>query len=214
MKRAFSWTDIDWSGTMLPNACIGSFRDRMVLTAIVPLIAIAVGVLARLGAGRVWQQTVLDSLLSCTEPCLFMVFILAPGVSRTIFKAWDCTLNPFVLPRLRPSTFLLFSLSCCSRHCTRPPYASGYAVEWSATESYYFLRAQPAIRCYSGDDYPRIMVVALVLVIIWPAGSVLLFFTFVARGRERLLNNTSDQYIRATRFLHKDFKPSCCAPST
>ena len=94
VRRAFSWSDIDWSGTMMPVECLGTFRTRMLVTAIAPMGVVGLGVFARLGAGRVRGEAMWDSLLSCIEPFLLIVFLLAPGVSRTIFRAWDCALCP------------------------------------------------------------------------------------------------------------------------
>ena len=42
---------------------------------------------------------------------------------------------------------------------------------------------------------------------IWPIGSVLLFLGLALQARPRILNHAPDFFVRATRFLHGDFKP-------
>ena len=86
---------------------------------------------------------------------------------------------------------------------------SGYPIEWSSIESHYFLRSESTIRC-DGSVHDSLEAEAIILVAVWPVGSVVLFLGLVAHGRRRLLDHVSDSYVRAMNFLHKDVKPSCC----
>lgn len=47
------------------------------------------------------------------------------------------------------------------------------------------------------------------LLAIWPIGSVGLFAGLALCARSRLLAHKSDQFVRDTRFLHRDFRPGC-----
>ena len=46
-----------------------------------------------------------------------------------------------------------------------------------------------------------------VLIVIWPVGSLLLFFSLALRCRRRLISRAPDAFLRATKFLHGDFLP-------
>ena len=87
LVRLFNWVNIEWPDAMMPSSCLGSFRFRMWLTAIGPLVGITVSLLVQMSASR---GRVRQILLRSIEPCLLVVYLLAPSVSRAVFKAWDC----------------------------------------------------------------------------------------------------------------------------
>ena len=91
------------------------------------------------------------------------------------------------------------------------PSASGYPVEWSTSETHYFLRADPTIRCNRSNAHDTIVTEAIVLVFVWPVGSFCLFLGLVLGRRRHLLSHTCDRYTLAIKVLHKDFKDDCCA---
>jgi len=78
--------------------------------------------------------------------------------------------------------------------------------EFSATEDHYYMRSSPLTRCGSSDHH-QILAVAFVFMMMWPVGSVAIFLGLALRARRRLLNNNPDRFVRATLFLHGDFKP-------
>ena len=55
---------------------------------------------------------------------------------------------------------------------------------------------------------------AYILMVIWPVGSLVLFLALTLCARRRLLEGKTDAFVRATSFLHADFKPQYCAPRT
>lgn len=172
--RLYSWVIFDWQAVLLPADCLGAFHKRMLLSALVPLVAMLLLVGARLAAGCLRAEPISHSAVGAIHPCLLITFILTPSVSQIIFGAWDC-----------------------------------FPVEWSSDERVYFLRAQPSIRCERTDgEYSSIVQSALVLALIWPAGSVVLFIVLASRARRRLLTHTTDRFVRSLWLLLDDFRPS------
>eukprot|EP00966_Prymnesium_polylepis_P228427 5286745-Prymnesium_polylepis.2 len=92
----------------------------------------------------------------------------------------------------------MLRLPCRVRSCVE--------YEYSKTENHYFLRRELTVRCDS-EEHRSITDVACVFLVIWPVGSVLLFFYLAMRARARLLNRMTDSFVRATSFLHRDLKP-------
>ncbi|KAL1496418.1 hypothetical protein AB1Y20_016373 [Prymnesium parvum] len=78
--------------------------------------------------------------------------------------------------------------------------------EWSPTVTHYYMRSSLAVRCYT-SDHDHILLISYVLMLVWPIGSVLLFFSLVHRARSRLIEHTRDEYVVSIRLLHNDYKP-------
>jgi len=78
--------------------------------------------------------------------------------------------------------------------------------EWSPTVTHYFLRSSLSVQCYT-TDHDRILLVSYVLMVLWPIGSVVLFFSLVHRARTRLVEHIRDNYVISIRLLHSDYKP-------
>eukprot|EP00966_Prymnesium_polylepis_P085212 1973110-Prymnesium_polylepis.1 len=76
---AFNWLDIDWAGIFLPAACVGTFEHRMVLTAIAPLVLIALIVVGQLAAARFKRRPLIYGLFASMTPCLLIIFLFAPS---------------------------------------------------------------------------------------------------------------------------------------
>eukprot|EP00966_Prymnesium_polylepis_P328975 7384748-Prymnesium_polylepis.1 len=169
--KALDWIELDWAGIVLPAQCLGSFRNRMVLTAAAPLALALFALLLTAAVGKAKGQP-LEKAPQLTAPfALIVAFACAPSTSRTIFTAWDC---------------------------------EGFSK--SSTERHFFLRRELTMRCES-DEHGRLVNVALVLMAVWPVGAVFLFGGLGLRARRRLLKHTPDAFTRATRFLHRDFRP-------
>ena len=166
----FDSIDVDWTGVLLPAECIGTFQQRMLYSALTPLVLICL--LFGWKVVRSKGSSLSAAALSSLGPSLLVVFLFASSVNRKIFQTWDCE-----------------------------PY------EYSATEEHFFMRASIGIRCGS-SAHMAIFPTAFVFLAIWPIGSLALFAGLALRGRRRLLDHSPDQFIRDTRFLHKDFKVS------
>ena len=78
--------------------------------------------------------------------------------------------------------------------------------ELSSTQSHYFLRRSPLIRC-SSSEHDSLLALAYTLVVIWPVGSVALFTMLIAWVHRRLVSYRRDEFILATQFLHAPFTP-------
>ena len=85
--------------------------------------------------------------------------------------------------------------------------------EFSPNRQRYYMRASLSIEC-DGDEYDQIRTIVFPLIALWPVGSVVLFAALSRHARGRLLAHTYDRFVRATRFLHNDFRPEYCAPPT
>ncbi|KAL1527880.1 hypothetical protein AB1Y20_009256 [Prymnesium parvum] len=78
--------------------------------------------------------------------------------------------------------------------------------EWSPTVTHYYMRSSLSVQCYT-FDHDRIALISYVLMVVWPIGSVLLFFSLVYRARSRLIEHTRDEFVVSIRLLHNDYKP-------
>eukprot|EP00966_Prymnesium_polylepis_P133061 3075600-Prymnesium_polylepis.1 len=88
--RSLHWIELDWAGFVLPAECLGSFRNRMLLTAAAPLVLALLAPPLSTAVAKDRQQP-LSTVPQVALPfALLVVFTCAASMSRTVFTAWDC----------------------------------------------------------------------------------------------------------------------------
>ena len=85
---AFHFIDVDWTGALLPAACVGTFQRRMLFSALAPLVLI--GLLVGWKVVRDRGTAPVAAALSALGPSLLVVFLFAPSINRKVFQTWDC----------------------------------------------------------------------------------------------------------------------------
>ncbi|KAL1512046.1 hypothetical protein AB1Y20_005320 [Prymnesium parvum] len=84
-------------------------------------------------------------------------------------------------------------------HCER--------YEYAPFEERLFLASDLSVRCDDSSEYDDLIVAAWVLIAIWPVGMVALYLGLLVPCRHQILEeNTEDLLVRATKFLHRDYK--------
>jgi len=73
----------------------------------------------------------------------------------------------------------------------------------------YFLKRDMYVECYTDGEHMRITSLAWIFVGMWPVGLVILYTLLLILCRNAILQHTPTKLSRATRFLHRDYKPSC-----
>ncbi|KAL1503142.1 hypothetical protein AB1Y20_011204 [Prymnesium parvum] len=84
-----------------------------------------------------------------------------------------------------------------------------YAYDDSNGAEYSYLAQDLSVRCDDSEEHNEILLVAWILVAIWPIGMVVLYASLLLPSRWLLLEQKSEStLVRATAFLHRDYKPS------
>ena len=152
--------------------------------------------------GSFQRRLLLSSLLPLVLICLLVGW-------KVMCSRGKASLSASVLSALGPSLFVVFLFApSINRKVFQTWDCEPY--ELSETEERFYMRASIGIRCYTAA-HTTLFPTSFVLVALWPIGSLVLFAGLALRGRRRLLNHASDQFIRDIRFLHGDFK--VCPPS-
>jgi hypothetical protein len=84
----FDFIDVDWTGVLLPAACVGTFQRRLLFSALAPLVLI--GLLVGWKVVRDRCSSPAAAALSALGPSLLVVFLFAPSINLKIFETWDC----------------------------------------------------------------------------------------------------------------------------
>ena len=186
--RHFDFLSLQWDDLVgVPADCVArSFKQKLLLTALLPLVLIAaVFVLltgraafshtaaADAGLGRL-RAALSDGLLASAPFALVVMFAFVPSVSATIFKAWSC-----------------------QRFGNTP------------TETIYYMREDLSIECYKSAAHTEVEEVAIVLLILWPIGALAICAVLLRAARRPILARTPNRLVRATAFLHRDYHPEC-----
>lgn len=80
-------------------------------------------------------------------------------------------------------------------------------------EERYFLEADYSLSCDDSTEYEDVILLAWVLVAIWPVGMVFLYSALLLPFRKHLTHeNTDTVLVRATAFLHRDYRAQLYAP--
>ena len=186
--RHFDFLSLQWDDLVgVPAGCLArSFKQKLLLTALLPLVLIAaVFVLltgraafshtaaADAGLGRV-RAALSDGLLASAPFALVVMFAFVPSVSATIFKAWSC---------------------------------QGFGN--TPTETIYYMREDLSIECDKSAAHKEVVEVAIVLLILWPIGALAICAVLLRAARRPILARTPNRLVRATAFLHRDYHPEC-----
>ena len=194
--RHFDFLSLQWDDLVgVPAGCLArSFKQKLLLTALLPLVLIAaVFVLltgraafshtaaADAGLGRL-RAALSDGLLASAPFALVVMFAFVPSVSATIFKAWSC---------------------------------QGFGN--TPTETIYYMREDLSIVCiesaetiyYESAAHKEVVEVAIVLLILWPIGALAICAVLLRAARRPILARTPNRLVRATAFLHRDYHPEC-----
>ncbi len=178
--RVFNWIDFDWDELFVPGDCLpGGFGARLLLRGLVPLGCILV--MVPIGATIIVTQQRLKG--------------------RHVSKGQG-------LRAMLP--YVLFVLFCFVASISYGLFAawSCLKVEVAPGDFKQFLRADLSVECsdpwYDNPEYRDIVVVASVLVALWPVGVPLLFFLVLYPEREAIRNRRETAGTRATAFLHRE----------
>ena len=110
---------------------------------------------------------------------LLLSYCLVPSVSKTIFQSWSCV-------------------------------EYEYDRRDASISYYYFMSNDLSVRCsnggYSNPDYDKITMTALILLIIWPVGMVVVYAAILLSCRSSLIAREPTPLSRATKFLHREYK--------
>ena len=88
--KALDWVELDWAGVVVPAQCLGSFRNRMMLTAAAPFALALVALLLSAAVTKANGQSLKRAPQRTLPFALLIAFACAPSTSRSIFTAWDC----------------------------------------------------------------------------------------------------------------------------
>jgi len=123
-------------------------------------------------------DVVLRGALQWLPASLVIAFCFTPSVCASIFQAWHCV--PF---------------------------------DFDNTQEISFLAQDLSVRCGDSAEHSEIEAVAWVLVAIWPIGMVIVYLAVLIPTRHAFLDEHSSNenglhLLRATTFLHRDYKPA------
>ena len=124
------------------------------------------------------RKPLIDALFLAVPFALEISFLLVTTVSKGIFDTWDC---------------------------------SEYELDSATGEVRTFLNADLQIIC-SGNDHPeeynKIRYIAYFFLALWPIGMPIIYALVLFPIRAQLRQKQSSRWVRATEFLHQDFKPN------
>jgi hypothetical protein len=173
----------------VPAGCLAKdFVKRVLLSAFVPLVAIfMVFVLLALRAGytRIAQHD--------GQPVWHLQAALSDGLLWTTPFALLVTFA--FVPSVSANIFKAWS-------------CQGFGL--TQTENRYYLREDLSIVCYESDAHAEAVKVAIVLMVVWPIGVLVLYAVLLLAARRSLLSRTPTRLARSTSFLHRDYYPECC----
>ncbi|KAL1525500.1 hypothetical protein AB1Y20_020356 [Prymnesium parvum] len=102
---------------------------------------------------------------------------------------------------------------CLTASVSASTFRAWHCISFSydGAHEHAFLAGQLSIRCDGSAEHRAVLAVAWALVAIWPVGMVLTYAILLVPCRKLLLDETFDSpLVRATTFLHRDYKPSYC----
>jgi len=108
-----------------------------------------------------------------------------------------------------PASFIL--AFCFTPSVSAAVFRAWHCISFSYDdlEEHSFLEQDLSVRCDGSDRHKQVLAVAWGLVAIWPIGMVLLYVVVLLPCRFMLLDGKSvSPLLRATAFLHRDYRPS------
>jgi hypothetical protein len=201
---AFRFLKMDWLGIFVPDECIvRTYAGKLLLISLGPIIfMIGIGLVIvvrcawehriALSDGSIGRSDVLkEGGLLALPFALVTTFVCIPSVSSAIFAAWSCETFGFVDQIATLGT-------------------SGGQV--ASTRAY--LRQDLNVVCNdatsTSEAHQSLLLLAHVLIVVWPVGVLLLYASLLYSVRGRILKRSPNKLVRATAFLHRDFHPEYC----
>ena len=186
---AFKIVDLDFSGVLLPQACIqffglaSGFLGNLIINCVSPFVLVMlcffcfVGKrLARLRSSPC--KVIAEGLLDSLPLGLLVSFCFVASTSAKVFQASSCV-----------------------------------AYKYDVDTYHSFLRVDLSVRCsdadHTSEEHKTIMAFAWVFVGIWPVGIVLLYAALLLLCRNAILRRTPTRLTRAMRFLTRDYTTEC-----
>ena len=196
--------DLDWTGWVVPSACIvgSGFKERLSLRAIAPLaVVVAMPVVgAAISALRHCASRHIGTAATSSD---------APATAgRNLSKHLVHAMKIGILEWLPASLILAFCFTpSVSASIFRAWHCEAYAYDDFELRS--FLAQDLSVRCDGSNEHKQILAVAWVYAAVWPVGMVAMYAALLVPCGLLLLNDDSDsRLVRATAFLHRDYKPN------
>jgi len=194
--------DIDWTHWVMPGDCIvgAGIVERLLLRALGPLAIVVAVPLA-------------SATVAITARCRASM-----KADTTRRRSRSSMSNALLSPRDTVSTGLLEGLpvSLVVAFCFTPSVSASIFRAWHCVAFAYddlekqsFLAQDLSVRCDGSDEHSQVLAVAWVLVAIWPVGMVAGYAALLVPCHSMLLTDSHDdssQLLRATQFLHRDYK--------
>jgi len=223
------WGDINWTDWVVPSKCLISDPLReMLLRALIPLaVVIAMPLIgAAYGAATFSPLDALPVLeVKVDHSFPSILESRRESYSRDSYsREPTATRHKSILaargPKSRWQSALRASLdflplSLVIAFCFTPSVSANIFGAWHCPSYYYdnevehsFLASDLSIRCDSSEQYSEIVGFAWLLIAIWPVGMVAMYAALLFPCRNLLLDDSTDHpLVRATSFLHRDYKP-------
>ena len=170
----------------VPSACFGSYRNRLLISSLWPIVLIVVAATGCVAWGLAQDRRKKNSMLLAPRGeraamhaglqrilplTLIMTFILVPSTSTRIFKTFLCV--PF-------------------------------EFDHAANEKRRYLHDDLSLSC-SSAEYDATWNIAFVMSFIWPVGVPLMYATLLWVNRDSFITRISTPMTRATAFLWEDY---------
>ena len=209
----FDWTtfwriigDINWMGWVVPADCIvgSGLLQKLLLRALIPL-------------GVVVAMPIIGGAVSCLQECC-----TSSSARKHVNRNSGADLirsgnrSRFIRLAVIRGVLRWLPVSLVLAFCFTPSVSASIFRAWHCksyafddVEEHSFLAEDPSVRCDGSDEHNEILVVAWVLVVIWPVGMVVLYASLLVPCRFMLLDETNESpLLDATTFLHRDYKPA------
>ena len=176
----FDFVHIEWVRVLMPASCLASsYETELIIKAAMPLAFLLLVV---------------------------FVHVLACVISHFAYgRAGPPRLVEGLISSLPHVLLVLFLCACSVSSAIFSAWACvGY--EYSESETYYYLKAQPSMRCYESDEHNRLLAIAFVWLLIWPLGVPLLFAALLVPCRKPLTRRQPSRLSRAISFLHREYE--------
>ena len=155
----------------------------------------------RVGGRRRWGDC-----MSSVPIALFVSFCLVSGTSSAVLRTWDC------IEYEEDSAIL-------SGACPGAP-SNGRSTTCITSSRRAFLSSDLQLECWAytssrghvlTSGYRRVRDVAIIFVVVWPVGLPLLYLALLLPLRRLLRERRTSRLLRATAFLHREYRPACVA---
>ena len=189
-EDAFNWARLDWSSVVLPSDCSplasmgSSFKAWLLIKGLTPLIVLLLAIVVScivsckmMGCSR---ANCLAGVVKALPLTLVVSFLFVPTITMNIFQSWLCLSYVF----------------------------DDTAINEVSSQSY--LRYDLRVRCsdggFRGAEHETIKSIATTLACFWPVGMTGVYGASLFACRVSLRARQHTPLVRATTFLHHDYK--------